>query len=326
LYKHYKKYSKKMEILIVGKGSMGLRHAKIFKKLGNNVSFFRKNKSNIKTKLVFNEFFDFNLIKKKFYNLIVICNPSALHVKYLIKFKNLSDNFLLEKPLCTNFHDLKILKNLSKIKNIYTGYMMRHDERINKIKKICMKKKELIYAEFKWNTFMPYWHKYENYKNSYASKKKLGGGVILTCSHEVDMAIFLFGEAKSVFCLKSKNKLNIEVEDNVLIIIEHKRNIISFVNLDFGNKFFKREFSVNFINKKIYYNFEKKNIYEVNMKKKKFFKVKPKQSIEKIYYNQNKKIQQNVLNNKSIYLNLETEKVLLAALDSIKQKKKIIIN
>ena len=36
-----------MKILIVGKGSIGYRHAKIFKSLGCNVSFLRTNQSNI---------------------------------------------------------------------------------------------------------------------------------------------------------------------------------------------------------------------------------------------------------------------------------------
>ena len=314
-----------MEILIIGKGSIGIRHAKIFKKLGHNVSFFRKNKSNIKTKLVFKEFFDFNLIRENFYSLIVICNPSALHVKYLNKFKNLSENFLIEKPLCTNLKDLNILKKISKTKNIYTGYMMRFDERIKKIKKICVSKNELIYGNFKWHTYMPDWHKYENFKNSYASKKNLGGGVVLTCSHEVDMATFLFGEARSVFCIKKKNKLDIEVEESVLIIIEHKSNVISFVSIDFGNKIFSREFYIRHLDKKISYNYEKQNIHESNFKRKKVIKIKPKQNIDEIYYNQNKYVQQNILKQKKVILNLETEKILIAALKSIKLKKKIII-
>ena len=315
-----------MEILIIGRGSIGLRHAKIFKKLGHNVSFFRKNKSSIRTELVFKEFFDFNLIRKNFYNLIVISNPSALHVKYLNKFKNLSDNFLIEKPLCTNVKDLNVLKKISKKKNIYTGYMMRFDERIKKIKKLCIRQNESIYAEFKWHTYMPDWHKYENFKNSYASKKNLGGGVILTCSHEVDTAIFLFGEARSVFCIKNKNKLDIDVEDSVSIIIEHKSNVISFVSIDFGNKIFSRKFYIKNLNKKIEYNYEKQNIYEISSKNKKVIKILPKQNIDKIYYNQNKYIQQNILKQKNATLNLETEKILIAALNSIKLKKKIIIN
>ena len=46
----------------------------------------------------------------------------------------------------------------------------------------------------------------------------------------------------------------------------------------------------------------------------------------KIYYNQNKYIQQNISKHKRVTLSLETEKILIAALNSIKLKKKIIIN
>ena len=45
---------------------------------------------------------------------------------------------------------------------------------------------------------------YEDYKKSYASKKELGGGVVLTCIHEIDYMYWLFGDIKEVFSLTGK--------------------------------------------------------------------------------------------------------------------------
>ena len=60
-----------MKILIVGKGSIGFRHAKIFKSLGCNVSFLRTNQSNIleNNKKIFKEYFDIKKLNRKLFDL-----------------------------------------------------------------------------------------------------------------------------------------------------------------------------------------------------------------------------------------------------------------
>lgn len=49
--------------------------------------------------------------------------------------------------------------------------MLRYDKRIQKIKKI-IKTQEVLYSNFTWDTAMMSWHKYENFYDSYTSKKK----------------------------------------------------------------------------------------------------------------------------------------------------------
>ena len=82
---------------------------------------------------------------------------------------------------------------------------------------------------------MPHWHPKENYKNRYANNKKYGGGVLLTCSHEIDLAINLFGNVKDVIVKKVKSNLKNDVENSVLLILTHTNNIVSQLNLDFSN-------------------------------------------------------------------------------------------
>jgi len=321
----YKKNPKrKLEILIIGRGSIGLRHAKIFKNLGCAVAFYRTNNSNIKKKLVFKEYFNIAKIKNILFDLIVICNPSSLHVKSLLKFKNFSRNFLIEKPFCTNFKDMRIIKNISKNKNIFSGYMMCFDKRIIEIKKNCKNLKNIFFSNFVWHTYLPSWHKYENYRKSYAASPKLGGGVILTCSHEVNLAILLFGKAKIVYCVENKKKLNLKVEESVIIFIEHVNGIKSSIFLDFTNKKFERKFDIFFKNKKIEYNYEKRHI--LVSRKNKTRKIYFSDSIEEIYKRQNNSILNLIKKrNYKVKLNLETEKILFSALDSLRLKKPVKI-
>lgn len=54
----------------------------------------------------------------------------------------------------------------------------------------------------KVNSYVPYWHKYEDFKNLYACKKSLGGWALFTESHEIDLCLYFFGMPKKIYCKK----------------------------------------------------------------------------------------------------------------------------
>lgn len=237
---------------IIGKGSIGLRHSRLLKKLGFEIIFIRRSKSE-KQEISFD---DLKLYTFKFF---IICNPTILHLntlKKLIKFKL---PILVEKPL---FHKINnsFLKKIQNHKHlIFTAYQMRFDPRLIKIKSLIKKKKNL-YSNFIWHTYMPEWHKNENYLNSYASRKELGGGAILTLSHEIDMAIYLLGEVKEIKYVKLKNNLKINVEDKLLLQLKHKNNSISNLHLNFSTKCFERSINIFSNSEKYSWDFNKKYI------------------------------------------------------------------
>ena len=83
--------------------------------------------------------------------------------------------------------------------------------------------------------YLPYWHPKEDYKKSYASRKKLGGGVILTLIHEIDYLFWIFGKFKSVYSTGGNlTKLNTDVEDTVVSNIVTKQNVPISLRMDFG--------------------------------------------------------------------------------------------
>ena len=82
-----------LNICIIGKGSIGKKHGKIFKKLGHKVSFLRSPFKVSKKKILLNsnEYNNYEDLKKFDFDLYVICNPTSLHlsaIKKIIKKKN----------------------------------------------------------------------------------------------------------------------------------------------------------------------------------------------------------------------------------------------
>ena len=80
----------------------------------------------------------------------------------------------------------------------------------------------------------------KDYRISYASRKKLGGGVLLTQIHEIDYFLDLFGKYKIKILsskLKKKSNLDIDVEDTfdgkLLISKKNIRSIPVNIHLDY---------------------------------------------------------------------------------------------
>ena len=195
-----------MKALIIGLGSIGQRHLQnIVNIYGNKVeihSYREKSgkfeiKEGVKTKKKIQEKYNIkehnnltNAIKAK-PNFVLICNPSAFHEKFInIAIKN-NLNFFVEKPaVILTKNIVKIAKNINKKKLItMVGFQQRFNPILIEIKKIIKNKSlgKVINADFKWHTYLPDHHKYENYKNSYAAKKALGGGVVFSLIHEIDI-------------------------------------------------------------------------------------------------------------------------------------------
>ena len=69
--------------------------------------------------------------------------------------------------------------------------------------------------------YLPGWHTYEDYRQMYASRQDLGGGVILSQIHELDYLYWLFGLPRSVYALGGHlSRLEIDVEDTADILME----------------------------------------------------------------------------------------------------------
>lgn len=120
-----------MNCCIIGKGSIGKRHAKILKKLNIKVIFLRRKAYGSDEK-------SYQNIKYRHYDFFIISNPSSLHLLTINKLAKYNKPILVEKPLMV---EKKIDKHLLKLKKCFVLYQMRFDPRINFIKKKLFQKK-----------------------------------------------------------------------------------------------------------------------------------------------------------------------------------------
>lgn len=149
-----------------------------------------------------------------------ICTPTALHTDMLLNCVTNGIPVFVEKPIS---HLLDGLDNIAKesLKNnvtTFVGYQMRYHPCIIKAKQILSEERigNVLSVLAEVGEDVTSWHKYEDYKELYACKKELGGGVILTQIHELDYLHYLFGFPQKIFAMGGQNSnLEIDVEDVV---------------------------------------------------------------------------------------------------------------
>ena len=239
-----------MKIIVLGCGSIGKRH------IGNILSLKVGDVSacdvdSKKLDAVRREFpittFDSldKALNRKKYDAAFICTPPNLHLEQAKKLVKSGIHCFIEKPLSKDLEGIDVLIRTAEEKQrvVIIGYNMRFSPLFMKIKKIIDKgligKIHFLKASLGYS--LPYWRPYEDYRHGYGAHKKMGGGIVLDASHEIDYSRNLLGEVEEVFavCRKLSN-LDIDTEDFAEIIMHHKSGAYSQIHLDYLQSNYRR--------------------------------------------------------------------------------------
>jgi predicted dehydrogenase len=320
-----------MKIIVVGYGSIGKRHINNLLLIPNIeiiICTHRNNVDNsIKNKCKIFESLNDCINEKPV--AAVISNVTSLHIQTALKLASAGIHLFIEKPLSNNLENIKELSNIVHDKKLITfmGYNLRFHNCIKKIKELLENNEigKVISVNVESGSYLPDWHLDEDYRDSYASKENLGGGVVLTCIHEIDYLHWFFGEIKELFAITGKfSDLKIEVDDLASVIIKFSNNIIAQLHLDFFQRPDFRCCKIVGINGTIYWD-STNNIVKV-------YDIKLKKWIEKIniinyqrndmYFDEMKYFLDCVANNKNSNNNIDNGiSTLKTALDIIESSK-----
>ena len=266
-----------LKILVVGYGSIGKRHLENLLKLGySDIIVCTKNPHAKKlTKKGVKIVDSLKLAINEKPNVSIICNETSLHVSTAINLAKNNSHLFIEKPISNSLKNTNDLSKIVKQKKLFSmvGCNMRFHEGIKKIKSL-LEKNEIgrVYSISAENgSFMPDWHPWEDYQISYASRKSLGGGVVLTQIHEIDYLYWFFGKVSEVFSYSEKiSELKIDVEDYSASLIKFKNKIIAEVHLDYFQKPSARNCKILGTKGQIIWDWEKNHLQVFKNNKKKF--------------------------------------------------------
>lgn len=231
-----------LKVVLIGYGSIGKRHVSNLLKMSKiEIIICTKQKiRNPSTKKIKIVKSISDCIKEK-PDIGIVSNESSFHLKIAIKLASAGIDLFVEKPLSNSLSGTKELVSMIKKNNLVTqmGCQLRFHKCLKEIKQLVLNKKlgKIISVRAECGSYLPDWHPSEDYRKSYASRKDLGGGVILTNIHEIDYLYWFFGEITEVFSIaKNSGNLKISVDDLAVGILKFKNNIIGEIHLDYLQK------------------------------------------------------------------------------------------
>jgi predicted dehydrogenase len=231
-----------MKTLIAGLGSIGRRHLRNLVALGEtDIVLYRTRKSTLPDAELTAYPVETDLgeaLAKHRPQAVIVSNPTALHMDVAIPAAQAGCAILLEKPIS---HDLSHVDELRQAaaksgSKILVGFQFRYHPTLNKARELIAAGAigQVFTAHVHWGEYLPNWHPWEDYRQGYAARGDLGGGVIVTLTHPLDYLRFLLGEVKALWSFNGHiSPLEIDVEDVAEIGLKFASGALGGVHLNY---------------------------------------------------------------------------------------------
>jgi predicted dehydrogenase len=238
-----------MRALVVGGGSIGRRHLRNLKTLGAEhlglVETDSSRREAIADELPVVGFCRLQEGLDWAPNLVIVATPTHLHAEQALEIVRGGFPILVEKPLSHTDAGISEIAQLVESKKIVSlvGCNMRFHPGPVKVKQLLEEGRlgRILFARVHSGSYLPDWRPNTDYRRNYSARVETGGGCILDCIHEIDLARWYLGEVDSVFCSAGHlSSLEIETEDVAILLCRHAGGAISEIHLDYVQRAYER--------------------------------------------------------------------------------------
>lgn len=149
---------------------------------------------------------------------VFICSPSSRHLPVALKAAAAGCNLFIEKPLSDSYEGVDALIACVEEQNLVAlvGYQWRFHPCVLRVRELLEQEAvgRIVAVRAQVGEYLPDWHRYEDYRQTYSAQRELGGGTLLSQIHEMDYLYWFFGLPQRVFCVGGHlSGLEIDVED-----------------------------------------------------------------------------------------------------------------
>lgn len=231
-----------MTVAVVGTGSIGRRHLANLLRLGvRDVIAVSEHNRRVGLEIdgtsipVVHEYTD---VLGPDVEAVVIGNPTSLHRSYLARALAADKHVYLEKPAAESAEGLDKLATQAEKRGLVVavGTMYRFNGRLVSLERrlAAGAAGRLLSVETMLGEHIADYHPGEDYRQGYAGRAELGGGVLLTQIHQIDWLNWLFGPFECVFAVGDRRSdLEIDVEDNVSYLLRARFGVPVYGHLDY---------------------------------------------------------------------------------------------
>jgi predicted dehydrogenase len=231
-----------MKALFIGTGGVGQRHMRNLRTLlGDRAELLAyrvrrlpivltdklevEEGADLETKLGLRVFTDLKEALAARPDAAFICNPTSLHMPVALAAARAGCHLFIEKPISHTFDQIDELIEIVERQRLTAtvAYQLRFHPLVKRMSDLLAQKTigRVVAVHAEVGEYLPGWHPYEDYRQSYAARAALGGGVILTQIHEFDYLYSLFGLPRRIFAVGGTlTRLEVDVEDTASILME----------------------------------------------------------------------------------------------------------
>lgn len=215
-----------MKALVIGVGSVGTRHLVNLHALGvTHLSAYRTSRGPLPAAAPASVqvHHDLDQALAQGPDLAVVANPTALHVPTARKAIEAGCHLYLEKPVSHTLDGVGELAAAARAAHrlVAVGCQRRFHPALQAVKRWLDEGRigAPLSAWIDAGEYLPDWHPDEDYRLGYAARADLGGGVVLTQIHDLDLVLWWFGEVDRVTAEGGHlTPLEIDVEDTAAIL------------------------------------------------------------------------------------------------------------
>ncbi|MEJ2571054.1 MAG: Gfo/Idh/MocA family oxidoreductase [Anaerolineales bacterium] len=234
-----------MRFLISGLGSIGRRHLKNLVTLGQtDIVLHRTGKSTLPDDELagYPAESDLNEALERWSpDAVIVSNPTALHLEVAVPAARAGCSLLLEKPISHTLDHVDELRAALDAGggNVLVGFQFRFHPGLQHAARLLRERVigDPISVRAHWGEYLPTWHPWEDYRESYSARRDMGGGVLLTLCHPFDYLRWLCGEVSSLFAsVGNFGELELDVEDTAAVLLSLEGDVLGTVYLDYNQQ------------------------------------------------------------------------------------------
>jgi predicted dehydrogenase len=231
-----------MKFLIAGLGSIGRRHFRNLMALGEkDIVLLRTRKATLPDDELGGYPVETDLqeaLQKHKPDAVIVANPTSMHLDVAIPAAEAGCHILLEKPVSHSLERLDVLQKAAEKSEskILVGFQFRYHPTLNKACNLIQSNAlgKILTVHAHWGEYLPQWHPWEDYRQSYAARADLGGGVIVTLTHPLDYLRYLLGDVESLWSFNGHiSTLEIDVEDVAEVGLKFRNGAVGGVHVNY---------------------------------------------------------------------------------------------
>jgi predicted dehydrogenase len=226
------------QIVVCGTGSIGLRHLRVLRnELGLNPTALPSRQiripelqaEGIRTISAWQEAAAWTP------QFAIIASTTSRHLADASEALSLGADVLVEKPLApsvTGIHDLAKKANRCG-RRVFVACNLRFDAGLILFREHLPEIGSVHAVRIECQSFLPEWRPGSDYRRAYSARPD-EGGVLRDLIHEIDYAIWLFGEPSALFArLKNSGAIGIESDDSADILWDTPSGASVSIRLDY---------------------------------------------------------------------------------------------